>query len=132
MAKQDEKKNPVKLTPTPPVGCPVVWYPRGDRANGPSAALVTQVEGLGRVSLTIFAVQSEPVVKKGVNFIDVAEQTPNASQTVRNGGWDFVPGFEPAAGSGVYKLAHEDMDRKEAILAEQNAKGESKLAASST
>lgn len=126
MAKEINKSAPSAdgLLPTPIVGMPVLWYERGDRSNGGKAAIVTAVEMPGRVSVTVFAQQSEPRYYKGVMPVDVAAKTPHAANTVRCGGWEFVDGIVP---SDPYKYARAEREKAEKAELERMERDEARL-----
>lgn len=82
-----------RLQPTPPVGMPVVWFMGGDDKN-PRPALVTQVEGPGRVSLVILPLNTMPQHKMGVLYKDHPDmEEANTPAKRTKGSWDYVPGF---------------------------------------
>lgn len=83
--------------PTPPVGTPVVWYPRAQvGADNQIAALVTKVEGPGKVTLTAFRPQgtADPT-RRGCLHVShpVHEQRANAV-SVNAGAWDYIEGWD--------------------------------------
>lgn len=57
-----ESKN---MYPTPPLGETVTWYQAGDK-DAPRAAIVTAIEGPGRVAITVFGLRSHPSYMQGV------------------------------------------------------------------
>jgi hypothetical protein len=80
--------------PTPPVGTLVVWYDRGVKAaDAQRAAIVTKVEGPGKVQLTVFAPNAMPMHKIGSLHIShsVHEKAHN-SVSKNSGGWDYRDG----------------------------------------
>lgn len=81
-------------TPTTPVGEPVAWLDRGVVSPETTfAALVTQVEGVGKVKLVVFKPNAMPIHKVGVVHISNPQhQIPNNATTVRNGAWDYPEG----------------------------------------
>lgn len=87
-----EIKSPL---PTPPVGTPVVWYPRAtlDRDNQ-IAAIVTKVEGPGKLTLTVFRPQSMPdATRRGCLHVShpIHENRHN-SVSQNSGAWDYPEG----------------------------------------
>lgn len=92
---EKEKRRP---QPTPPVGMPIVWYLNGDRRL-PRAAVVTDIEGPGRIAVAITPKNSQTLHRTGVHYThhpdceDEDDQPKNTPQVARNGTWDYVPGY---------------------------------------
>ncbi len=86
------ERDEARPIPTAPVGKTVQWYINGDRRNI-VAGIVTGIEGVGRLKLKVFPLNSMPQEKSGVYHVghSVHEQ-PNNPTTYRCGSWDFVPG----------------------------------------
>ena len=85
-------KNPL---PTPPVGTPVVWYDRAERKeDGEIAALVTKVEGPGKVTVTVFRPQGMPdPTRRGCLHMSHPTHEQRHNAVSRNsGGWDYPIG----------------------------------------
>lgn len=85
------------------VGDTCVWYQHGDRANQPSAAIVTKIGGNGAVDLQVFVVGAAGTLhKRNVYWIDsdILKDKPQAA--VSFGAWDYV------------QSAQEQLDKMEA------------------
>lgn len=84
--------------PTPPVGWCVIWYRRAHVAEGAEiAAIVTKVEGPGKITITAFAPVAVPdPTRRGCLHVShpVHEQRANAS-SVNSGAWDYPTGVKP-------------------------------------
>lgn len=80
--------------PTPPVGTMIVWYDRGQKIDGSQrAAIVTKVEGPGKLQLTVFAPNAMPTHKIGSLHISHPVHTKaHNSVSKNNGGWDYRDG----------------------------------------
>lgn len=80
--------------PTPPVGTNVVWYNRAMVSpENQRAAVVTAVEGAGRLSLTIFGPMEHATHKKGVLFKeDPTHGNRNNMMSQTNGAWGYPDG----------------------------------------
>jgi hypothetical protein len=85
---ESELKSPY---PTPPIGTLVVWYDKGDiSSDNQRAAIVTQVEGPGKISVTVFPPRAMPAHKKGVTHVtDPMHEKRHNSVTVMSGAWDY-------------------------------------------
>jgi hypothetical protein len=85
-----EMKHPL---PTPPVGTPVVWYDRAQVSEeAQRAAIVTRVEGPGKVTLTIFPPNGMPLYnKKGTLHVshEIHDRRGNAVSK-NSGSWDYT------------------------------------------
>jgi hypothetical protein len=77
--------------PTPPVGTVLVWYDRAEKdPDAQAAAIVTQVEGVGKLKLVVFKPDHYPKHYKGVLHVDHANhQQKHNEMTLRNGAWDY-------------------------------------------
>jgi hypothetical protein len=101
-----QKKSPL---PTPPVGYAVQWYEGGRRENV-RAAIVTKVEGPGRVMLAVISPNSF-VIHKSVHHADhPVHKRQNAPEAARNGTWDYLPDTKIPASH--HKLHIEQLDRQ--------------------
>lgn len=99
-----------QFEPTPPIGMPIQWFERGLTDSGPKAAIVTQIERPGVVQIAVTSPFAEPRHYKGVRHIKAAQKQPHDMQTMRSGGWDFVPGLTPPDPT---KLHRDETERKE-------------------
>ncbi len=89
------KEEKERVLPTPPIGHSVQWFEAGNTKN-PFAAVVTQVEGPGRVELTVFKARSSLIYKQGVLHVTAEEhKVPGNPTTVRCGSWDYPLGKYP-------------------------------------
>lgn len=82
----------------PPIGTPVQWYHCADQGmdqKDVKAAIVTGHEGAGIVSLTILGRLANPQFKIGVRYLYDPFHKDMKELTMRNGGWSYVPGYEP-------------------------------------
>lgn len=105
-----ERKRPM---PTPPVGMPVVWFLGGDEAN-PRPALVTQVEGPGRVSLVVLPLNTMPQHKMGVLYKDHPDmEEANTPAKRTKGSWDYIPGFPSMIPKEHFEHHKQLLDRRE-------------------
>lgn len=79
------------LLPTPPIGTTVIWYGRGlVEDENQQAAVVTKIEGIATLTLTIFPPNGIPIHKKGVRFVTHPQHLQkNNPSTVQNGAWDY-------------------------------------------
>lgn len=86
-----------QLIPTPPIGRIVLWYERGYvHADHAQPAVVTAVEGPGRVSVCLLA-KSRGAIKTGVKYHKIEGATDARVQTTyRFGCWDYVEGEAPS------------------------------------
>lgn len=84
-----QMENPL---PTAPVGMAVQWFElnEDDRCY---AAQVTRVEGPGKVQVVIHKPNAMPTHKQGVlHRSHPVHQNKHATETMRNGAWDYLPG----------------------------------------
>lgn len=86
----------MKLFPSPPVGFPVVWYPQAqsDRKELGRAAIVTHSGTEGRISLTAFPKGTAMRAHRDVRHVIDPIHKRKTETTMRNGGWDFIAGFD--------------------------------------
>lgn len=113
--------------PTPPVGTTVQWYDHGD-IRFPTAAIVTEVEGPGRVKLAVFRVNALPQHKPGVYHVDsLIHDQANNQTTYRCGSWGYPQGVKPP--KEHYELHVQDVERRKEHLrkAEEAAKAAAEL-----
>lgn len=126
------KNNPIQemkpfRVPTPKVGDVVHWYPKGDRSHDPVAAIVTEVEALGRVKVTAFKPMGVPQTLRNVNFLDMPDafRSQQARMYDQYGAWTWQTKHVPG---GAYDLWHEkeaereEREAREAADAEARAK----------
>lgn len=92
-AEKAKLKNP---TPTPPVGTVVVWYDRAlVKPENQKAAIVTAVEGPGRLTLTIFGPRAHPIHKIGVlHHTHECHGNRNNVMSQQNGAWAYPDGVK--------------------------------------
>lgn len=78
--------------PTPPVGWSVNWFEANDDDRC-YAAIVTRVEGVGKLELVIFKPRHHQIAKQGVlhRSHPLHKQRHNTI-TMGNGTWDYLPG----------------------------------------
>ena len=111
----DQLKNPL---PTPHVGCNVLWYAAGKvEPDNQRAAIVTAIEGAGKVTLTIFPPNGMPQHKKGVHFLQhpamLAKTHDHAK--IHNGVWNYCD--NSTSRKTHYEYHTEELKRKlEAVL----------------
>lgn len=103
-------KNPY---PTPPVGTPVVWYPRAEQKEGNEvAALVTKIEGSGKVIVTTFRPHSVPEHKAGVLHVSNPIHEVRANAASRNcGSWDYPVGSKVKVPLAHYQHHKDELAR---------------------
>lgn len=84
-------KNPL---PTPPVGTTVVWYDRASNEPGAEiAAIVTRIEGPGKISVTTFRPQGMPeFTRRGVLYMTHPQHENRHNTVSRNSGSWAYPG----------------------------------------
>lgn len=118
---EEEMKSP---HPTPPVGTSVLWYDRADTREGSErAAVVTKVEGPGRVTLTIFPPNSMTIHKQGCLYIkDPIHEQRHNSVSRNSGAWDYLP--QTKIPSEHYGIHLERLSRKKESLELQVAQAE--------
>ena len=110
-----EADRTVKI-PTPPVRTTVQWYLRGDK-NEVAPAIVTAIEGPGRLQLCVFPKNTFPQHKTGVYHVDHrAIQERSNPHTPRCGSWGFEDGFVPP--KEWYAIQEQDLARRENMLME--------------
>ena len=114
-----QKDNPF---PTPPIGWMVQWFDR-NRTDECSAALVTNVQGPGKLELTIFKPRHFPIHKQGVlHRSHPSHLKPSNPNTVTNGSWEYLPMQRPHKAHYELHLAQLEA-REDAMLEEErNAK----------
>ncbi len=105
MSTQPERREPAYRDPNampafrnPPVGTMVHWYPHADVATDEDricAAMVTGIEGPGIVALTVYARNAAPVYKQGVRHVSDPFHIGKKENTMRSGGWDYIPDYVP-------------------------------------
>lgn len=103
--------------PTPPVGESVTWYRAGD-PNVPLAAIVTKIEGPGRVALTVFSYRSHPGYVEGVFYHEHPIHAIKGNPTTHRCGYFTYPGELLPAGkkphASHYSLHQADINRRKA------------------
>lgn len=116
-ALEEQKKNTL---PTPPVGTLIVWYDRAivedDRAY---AAIVTRVDGPGKITPIIFPPASMPIHRKqgSLHVSDPIHQKRGNASSVNCGAWDYPKGTNrPKAHSELHLSI---LDRKIETLEQQ-------------
>jgi hypothetical protein len=116
------ERDEARPIPTAPVGKNIQWYIAGDRKNV-VPGIVQAVEGVGRLKIKVFPLNSMPQEKQGVYHINhpVHEQLNNPT-TYQRGSWDFVPG--DAVLDEFFAEFREDIKRRKdnLVLAEKAAK----------
>lgn len=115
----EELKNPL---PTPPIGSTVVWYPRAAVEEGNRvAAIVTNVEGPGKLTLTVFKPLATPdPTRRGCLHVShpVHEKRAN-SVSINAGAWDYPDDVIP--GKSHYDLHVAALNKKRDSLVDQIA-----------
>ena len=114
---EEDKENRL---PTPPIRTPVQWYLGGDRGQA-TAAMVTGVEGPGRLMLVIFQRNSIPMHRTGVYYVTHRMVTDKTNGTVgatlkEKGSWGLEEGFKIP--ESWYAVHDADIARREANLVE--------------
>lgn len=116
------ERDEARPIPTAPIGKTVQWYIAGDRKNV-VPGIVAGIEGVGRLKIRVFPLNSMPQEKTAVYHVDspVHDQVNNPT-TVHKGSWDFVPG-DPVL-KEFYKEFEEDIQRRKdnLIQAEESSK----------
>jgi len=110
--------------PTPTVGTMVVWYDRGQKvAEGKRAAIVTKIEGAGKVQLTVFAPNAMPMHKIGsLHISHSVHAKAHNSVSKNNGGWDYRDGDD--APDSHYDMHREMLTAKLAAMKHQLVEAE--------
>lgn len=76
--------------PTPQIGTTIWWFDRNNQDN-PRAALVTAIEGPGKIKVTIFGPAAMPIHKAGVlHVLSPIHNNGSNSSTVHNGSWNYI------------------------------------------
>lgn len=72
-----------------PVSATCLWYPHADTNQEPYAAIVTETDGRGCISLQIFPRHGQMFFKKGVRHVSdpVLRERPTLREN--KGGWEF-------------------------------------------
>ena len=98
-------RNPL---PTPPIGTPVVWYPHARVVKGAEvAALVTGIEGPGRLKITVFVPNGMPVPKQACHHVtDPVHEKRNNSISKTSGAWDYIEGTKTPKADFQFHLEH--------------------------
>jgi len=87
---EKEMKNPI---PTPPVGTTIVWYAKAlVEDDSKIAALVTKVEGPGKITVTAFRPQgmADPTRRGCLHVSDPIHEKRHNSVSMNSGAWDYV------------------------------------------
>ena len=106
--------------PTPPVGTSVVWFAGAKRdAHRPYedaiAAVVTKIDGPGRVTLVAFAPHAVPSHKRSSHHVDHPIHLQRAnSVSVESGSWDYPHGTTAPKAHFATHLAELGRQRAEA------------------
>ena len=111
--------------PTPPVGAMVVWYARADVREGAEiAAIVTRVDGPGKISLTAFRPQGMPdPTRLGVLHVNhPTHLSKHNSVSVNTGAWDYPDGTIPP--KSHYARHTEALNKKRDGLLDQLSQAE--------
>jgi hypothetical protein len=85
---EEESQN---MFPTPPIGESVTWYRAGDKTT-PIAAIVTKIEGPGKVGLTCFSYRSHPSYVEGVFYHQHPIHQTKGNPTTNRCGMFAYPG----------------------------------------
>lgn len=118
---QEVEKQMETPIPTPHVSCMVIWYPRG-RSDNPEegkAAIVTAIQGSGKVSLTILPPMGTPVFKKGVYYCKhpQMERMKKTSAIMESGTWSFPENTTPR--KTHYELHLQELSKRKAAISEE-------------
>jgi hypothetical protein len=106
--------------PTPPVGTNVVWFPGAKRDvhrpyEDAVAALVTKIDGSGKLTLIAFAPHAMPSHKRSSHHVDHPIHLQRAnSVSVDSGSWDYPQGTTPPKAHFAHHLAELGRQRAEA------------------
>jgi hypothetical protein len=86
----------MRLFPTPPVGFPVIWFPQANchRKELGKAGFVTMSGSEGRVSITVFPKGGSMRSQRDCRHVLDPIHKRRTESTIKNGGWDFVPGLD--------------------------------------
>lgn len=100
------------MIPTPRVGDAVLWYPKGRvDAENAIAAIVTRVEEVGKIAVTVFRPNAMPLYRMGVHFIGHPIAANSRAGAIANSGlWGFQDGDEPQPRH--YRLHQETIERQ--------------------
>lgn len=107
---EEQLKKPL---PTPHIGCMVLWYPRGRiETENEVAAIVTAIEGPGKVKLTVFKPNAMQEHKQGVHWSGhpAMEGKDFAQARIHNGVWDYETNTNVR--KSHYDLHREQLQRK--------------------
>jgi len=108
------ERDEARPIPTAPVGKTVQWYIGGDRRNI-VGGIVSGIEGVGRLKIRVFPLNSMPQEKTGVYHINhPVHDQPNNPTTYGRGSWDFVPG--EAVSKEYFKDFEDDIKRRKENL----------------
>lgn len=103
--------------PTAPVGTNVQWFEMNEDERC-YAALVTRIEGPGKVQVVVFRPNAMPQHRQGVlHRSHPVHKNRHATETMRNGAWDYPPGVNPLKGHRELHL--KELKRREAAILEQ-------------
>ena len=120
-AAEAELKSPL---PTPKVGASVVWYDRADNRDGAEiAAIVTKVEGPGKVTLVALRPFGMAEHKKGCLHVSHKIHENRHNTVSKNAGsWDYLVGTK--APKEDFNLHVETINERIAVLKAQVAEAE--------
>lgn len=103
--------------PTAPVGWNVNWF-EANESDRCYAAIVTKVEGPAKVALAVLKPNSMIVHKMGVlHRSHPVHRNKHATETMRNGAWDYLPGTNPLKSHRDVHL--KDLEKREFGILEQ-------------
>lgn len=113
-----------RLQPTPKVSDTVIYHAYGDKRNS-APAIVSEVEGPGRVKLTIFPYQGMLQHKAGCHHISHWIHDKPNENTKMNGAWSFAR----EAPADAFEVHEAELTKRENALieAEQRAKEAAKV-----
>lgn len=78
-----------------PIGWPVLFFVTGDRGHLPAPGLVFRNHGNGVLDIVELQLGTATKDRRGVRHLTDPFLKENDANRVRNGAWDYVPGFVP-------------------------------------
>lgn len=115
-----QKDNPL---PTPPIGASINWFEQ-NKEGLCYAAIVTGIQGPGKLEITVFKPRHFPIHKQGVlHRSHPAHEGRSNPATIASGSWDYLP-LEKAH-KAHFQLHLEHLEKREdAILEEERRRQE--------
>jgi len=113
-----------RLQPTPKVGDPIIYHPESDKRRE-VPAVVSKVEGPGKIQITVFPFQGMMQHRSGCHHITHWIHDNPTAFTRQNGAWSFAR----EAPADAYQLHEAELAKRENSLieAEERAKEAAKV-----